>query len=277
MEEGWISSDKVKNKYREVRGTYMYDATKKTYNLMPHAEVNYYEILLTQERTTFISKKHFERLKQHRWNAVKDKNMFYACTNIDGNNVTMHRLLTNFEYEKVDHINHDGLFNIDENLRDGSHGINERNQKEPVSAYYVKGRDCYVGQFYAYNGLRKAKYFYLYNYDTEKDAKSAAREWARLNNQLVIEQIERDGPCCVEHCHIRVPLTSSTGHKNITYCKDRNGYMVRMYRDGKKTSKWFPYVSQNKESVLDEAITFRDDFIAANPLKKKELKKQKIE
>lgn len=275
MEEGWILSKDAKNKYRKVRGIYTYDATTKKYILTPNLEVNYYEILLTKGRFTTISAKQFERIKQYRWFTSNIGKFFYASTKIDYKHIRMHRLLTNFEYEIVDHINGDCLFNIDENLRDGSNSVNQRNRKDVVGARLNERNDSYRGRFVAYNGLHKSKLFFCRDYTTEEDAKRAAFEWSCLNNQMVIEQIERDGPCPVEQRHVVVPLTSNSGHKNITHREKTNAYEVIILQAGKNISKRFSYAGQPKERALEEAIAFRDELLAANPPKERIPKKQK--
>lgn len=97
------------------------------------------EISLTQGKIALIDDEDYELISSFKWHAFKDSNTFYAATKIkkpDGNYTTlrMHKLLTNFN--KTDHINHNGLDNRRSNLRDGS-VFNNRN-KLPQLGYSSK-------------------------------------------------------------------------------------------------------------------------------------------
>lgn len=220
----------------------------------------------------------FERIKRERWHAHKNRKTFYAVALINGKNVYMHRFLTNNQYDVVDHIDGNGLFNITANFRNGINGINQRNEKDAVGACYIEGKDCYMGKFYEYNGQQKAKLFYIRDYLSNEDAKSAASEWARSNNQRVLERIEQDGRCPEEQKHVCVKKSSNSGHKHILHRKDSNAYLVQICRNGTPTRRTFSYATRSQESALAAAIEFRDTFLAENPpMQLGRKKKQKTE
>lgn len=278
MVKGWHQNKYGNNRYRRIRGTYEYDATTKTFIFTPGDVVNYYEIELTQDKTTIISAKWFKRVKKERWCAWKSASTFYAIATIDGKSVKMHRLLTDFQYKIVDHINGNGLFNIDENLRSGEHGVNERNQKNATGVTYVEGRQSFKARYVEYNGKIEQLGFHVQNYDSKDEAFRAASDWYHSNNDRVKARILQEGPCPKNDKKKRESRSSNSGEKNICDYEDKNGYKVCIERNGKSTSRWFSYTTRSKESALQEAIVFRDAFIAANPPKKGiRPKKQKTE
>lgn len=278
MDEGWIQSDDAKNLYREVRGTYEYDATTKKFVFTDGIELNYYEILLTQEKIAIVMASDFDRIKRNRWHAYTHGYTYYARAVIDGTNVGMHRFLTNNQYDIVDHIDGNGLFNISANLRDGANSINQRNQINATGAYYDESRDCYVGKYYEYNGQQKNERFYVRDYLLESDAERAASEWARSNNERVLKQIQQNGRCPEEKKRTIVKQTSNSGYKHIVHDINNKRYRVQIDRSGKRYLEGFTYATISQESALEDAIKHRDEFLEANPPSKRGRKqKQKTE
>jgi len=94
----------------------------------------------------FIDAADWERVRGHRWYAVKDHHTFYAVTNIrkaDGRKtiVRMHRLLLpDANTEEIDHEDHDGLNNRRKNIRAATRSQNNANRKlvkqKPTSSKY---------------------------------------------------------------------------------------------------------------------------------------------
>ena len=98
------------------------------------------EIPLTQGKVALVDDEDYERLNQFKWYAKKDYrcNIWYAIRNtqyIDGKRkqIRMHREIMNIigDIKKVDHINGNGLHNLKENLRVGTHQQNMCNRKLP--------------------------------------------------------------------------------------------------------------------------------------------------
>jgi AP2 domain len=65
----------------------------------------------------------------------KTRNNVYVVTDYNRKKIYLHRLLTDFKWEKVDHKNGDPLNNRQENLRDGT----EHNQKNSNKATHASG------------------------------------------------------------------------------------------------------------------------------------------
>jgi len=65
--------------------------------------------------TAIVSMDKLELIKNHKWRVYKN----YVLTTINNKNIYLHRLLLNIvdPNVKVDHINHNGLDNLNENIR----------------------------------------------------------------------------------------------------------------------------------------------------------------
>lgn len=274
----WINSKYGKNRYRELRVTCEYDKATRTYVFTPSDMVNYYEIELTQEKTTIISAKDFKRVKRERWCATSreltEGELWYAVATIGGKKVLMHQFLTNQQYDEVDHINGDGLCNIEENLRDGGGGMNNRNRQNVIGAIYMEYAQCYLAQYYEYDGKQIPRRFYVRNHASKEDARIAAVEWYQTNAERVKQQLERDGSCPEKDRYKPTARSSNSGEDNITDRPYRNSFQVTIHRDGKPNSRVFSYKNRSKEEALQEAIVWRDAFLAANPPKPKGAKKK---
>jgi hypothetical protein len=282
LDEAWITHTKSKNEYCKIKGSYTYDAATRKYTLTPGTKKSYYKIRLTRGKVTIVSKRQFKRIRKHRWwtQQIKKKEgeLWYAVGYVKGRTVMMHQFLTDYRYEQVDHINGDGLMNIEENLRDGGGGINSRNRKDAKGVYYQEYFKCYHAHYYEWDGKQIVKRFYVRDYASKEDTRLEAELWYQTNAGRIRQQIIRDGECPEEDKHKPTPKSSNSGERNIVDHPDQNGFQVQVWRDGKKHTKWCSYSTRDKEEVLQEAIVWRDEFIAANPLKPRGgSKKQKTE
>jgi hypothetical protein len=274
MDDVWFESDDARNKYVFYGGEHNRVKDTKQFTFLDDGEEVYYDMLLTQGKVVTVNEEQFEIVKNHRWSAAyRGSGLWYATTTIGNDTVYMHQLLTDFQYEKVDHINGDGLFNIPENLRDGTH-LNNRNRKNAIGAYYVTGSNCYRAYYTAYNGKPEEQSFYVRNYASKKEARNAASDWYKSNNICVERQIEKDGPCSDKDRHKPTARTSNSGEQNIVDYTDKNTFRVMIKRDGKYETSNFSYASRPKEEALQDAIVWRDEFIAANPPKPRRVKKK---
>lgn len=98
--------------------------------------MNSFEIPLSRGLVARVSPDDYERLAQHRWHAVAARSTFYAARRTPARTVYMHRdvlgVVALGREVFVDHINHDGLDNTRENLRQCTHAENARNRRSRI-------------------------------------------------------------------------------------------------------------------------------------------------
>lgn len=88
---------------------------------------DYYEIHFNNtEEFALISKESFEKVKQYKWHIRPDG--YIEAKNSNKENILLHRLVTDFKYETVDHINRKKLDNRLENLREVTVSQNQINK-----------------------------------------------------------------------------------------------------------------------------------------------------
>lgn len=124
------------------------------------------QITLTRGYTTTVDDEDYERLSKFKWHVTKSTGgtKWYAQTRIyikvngraKGKNFKMHRMILGLEDSKikVDHINHDTLFNCKINLRvctDAENGRNLPTRKTNKSGY----RGVWLKKNYPGNTRRK--------------------------------------------------------------------------------------------------------------------------
>ena len=154
------------------------------------------KIKLTQNKIAIIDDSDYEKVKDHKWWAIKaNKGVFYAVGKKLGKRVWMHRILGNTPKGMfTDHINGDGLDNRKCNLRVATHSLNMRNKalsknndtgKTGVSFRKRKGH----GQFYTakifINGKSIEKQF---TFGKKKDKSHAFEEacaWRKYYENLL--------------------------------------------------------------------------------------------
>lgn len=107
------------------------------------------EIKLSRGKIAFVDDCDFDAVCKITWNAHKDKNTFYARTNISkklgkSSTVTMHNFLMGRSINGlvIDHINGNGLDNRRENLR---FVTNRHNSQNTVARRLGKTTSRYVG------------------------------------------------------------------------------------------------------------------------------------
>lgn len=104
-------------------------------------------IPLTQGQSVLVDDWNYDHLMQWKWFAQKMKNSYYAERHVYQNGkqkvVAMHREIMNTPPElEVDHIDHNGLNCLEENMRNCTHNDNNRN-KTPW------GKSKYLGVSYS--------------------------------------------------------------------------------------------------------------------------------
>lgn len=93
------------------------------------------KILLTRNKSTFVSQVDYHFLRQWKWSALKTRKRWYAVRMEDGIYVYMHRLIAERcgldMSRQIDHKDGDGLNNKRSNLRSASHAQNLQNRGKP--------------------------------------------------------------------------------------------------------------------------------------------------
>lgn len=131
------------------------------------------EIQLTQNKVTQVSDARYSELNKFKWHAVNYNGYWYAARYDEtGKRLLMHREITKAPSgSEVDHIDGNGLNNLDPNLRIGTKNTNQQNrrkQRTPSSSEF-KGVTQQGKRWKAQ--LRKdGKLYYLGYYSTEEDA-----------------------------------------------------------------------------------------------------------
>ncbi len=86
------------------------------------------KIPLTQGKYALVDNEDYEWLNQWKWLARKDKKIYYAQRSYKNTIILMHREIINVKFDNiVDHINHNGLDNRKENLRECNYQQNRHN------------------------------------------------------------------------------------------------------------------------------------------------------
>jgi hypothetical protein len=169
---------------------------------------NYLEILLYDKnnnytKSVFASKEHKDLISQYKWRLEKSYNTFYASSyiNIDGRESTikMHQVICNNLFGKipegytVDHIDRNGLNNLNENLRYATNSEQQHNKSMPKNntsgvkgVYYNKNKNLWVAKM-SFNKQKKSKSF--------KDFEKAVNKrmyWDSLIENNQIEEIIKE-------------------------------------------------------------------------------------
>lgn len=150
-------------------------------------KLSYSSILISSKKHGLVEVK-FDKINEpliysHRWSVTKISNNLYAVTTIRGRTEYMHRILTNFKYSLVDHINRDTLDNRISNLREATKSTNAFNQKPqrnnlPTGVHFRKESGRY---FCRYSHMGKV--ITVGTFDTIQQAVKAKME-AMKNAQI---------------------------------------------------------------------------------------------
>lgn len=138
---------------------------------------DYYEIhFCNTEEFALISKESFEKVKQYKWHIRPDG--YIEAKNSNKENILLHRLVTDFKYETVDHINRKKLDNRLENLREvtvSQNQINKSMQKNNTSGVVGVSWDKDRGMWHVMITVNK-KHINLGRYTDLEVAKSVRLE-----------------------------------------------------------------------------------------------------
>lgn len=117
-------------------------------------------IPLTQGKSAIIDDKNFDRFSKFKWHAMKSRNTFYAArTTNSGKKIYMHREVMEGKADGalIDHKDHNGLNNTEDNLRVSDHSTNaincspnrkRRTGKNGKSSRYLGVKRCQKKLFY---------------------------------------------------------------------------------------------------------------------------------
>jgi len=114
-------------------------------------------IPLTQGKFAIVDDEDYEELSKYKWFAHKEPSAWYAYRNVRLPNnkrtlISMHRQILNPpKGVGVDHINHNGLNNKKENIRECTNAQNQHNRRRVKD----KTTSKYKGVYYDERGKRK--------------------------------------------------------------------------------------------------------------------------
>jgi len=129
----------------------------------PGTEQRYIEIKLEQLCATIDFAK-FDLMQTRKWRVVLDRNIWYAEASVrvagkkTSSNVLLHRYLHPLIGKIIDHIDGDGLNNVEANLRNGTHGVNQSNLRNAPAGVARKGDSCVVA-YWRENGRTEFRHF----------------------------------------------------------------------------------------------------------------------
>ena len=87
-------------------------------------------IVLTCGSKALVDDEDYEKVNQLRWHIQKKGNNSYArAVDSDGRFIRMHQFITDGKYERIDHMDKNGLNNQKSNFRYCSHAENMRNSR----------------------------------------------------------------------------------------------------------------------------------------------------
>lgn len=141
------------------------------------------EELLIGGHTVLIDHEDFAFLSRFNWSIKRDKNTFYAITNVviggKQTSVSMHRLISGLVSSEIDHKDRNGLNNRKINLRFATKAENQRNRMRQNSTGYRGVYKTAEGSFSAQiqiDGVKIHKHGF-------KTAEEAAGEYDKLSVQ----------------------------------------------------------------------------------------------
>ena len=139
------------------------------------------EMLLPCGRVAKISAHRHDDVRHYPWHAKPEEHTIYVCAKIERKQYLMHAVL-NDQWLTRDHINHDGLDNRDENIRDGGNGINALNKHLKVDGVVrVHTGYCWRADWTGIDRKPARKNFYWTKGDADSEAsqRAAAAQYRR--------------------------------------------------------------------------------------------------
>lgn len=144
-------------------------------------------VLLSQNKYMLVDDEDYPLINRFKWYAIRRSHIFYAETSIQANKhkqkILAHRLLLGLrpgDRREVDHINHDGLDNRQQNLRIADRQKNCRNMrpyKNTTSKYKGVAWDKCRNKWRAYSKI-DGQQRHLGRFDREIDAAIAYNNFA---------------------------------------------------------------------------------------------------
>jgi hypothetical protein len=156
------------------------------------------EIELTQNKEATCCYAQFELVQRHKWHAHHTKQkrspdgLWYALTRVidaatgKQTSLSMHALLYPRIVHPLDHIDHNGLNNRPDNVRSGSHGVNERNRQSAIGVY--DEGPSYNAHWDEFDGKGILRRFYKSKYGSDEEAYAAALACRTENATRVINE-----------------------------------------------------------------------------------------
>lgn len=174
-------------------------------------EWNYIEVELTQGKYAVCDLSKFDRMQERKWSAhrkrQKNHDIWYAMTGVyhptTGKHTTvyMHNYLYPHIGVPIDHIDHNGLNNIEHNLRDGSIGINQRNPRNPSDGV-IRRMDSFRVRWTEANGRRESHTFIMPKNGSAEVTHALAKAFYDENSARVFAEklaMPKPAPVAIEY------------------------------------------------------------------------------
>jgi len=114
-----------------------------------------------EKKYTTIDAMQFDLMQTRKWRARFISNIWYAeaSVRVAGKNTTvqLHRYIHPLIGKIIDHIDGDGLNNVESNLRNGTHGVNQSNLRKAPAGVAEDGNN--VVSYWRENGKTVRRYF----------------------------------------------------------------------------------------------------------------------
>jgi len=241
------------------------------------------QMKISQEKTTFFPVEDLERVQNFTWCASRSKKRstggrtFYAKSSGAKRKTgrgKLHQLLHDHEYLKVDHIDRDGLNNRNQNAREGSFGVNERNKcaTSNTGILGVHRNDtgkCFQAKITLSTG-RVAARFYWKNYESKEHAKKASNEWVSLLREEDYQRTSKGGcsePIREEEGEEKEPKkrkrrkysNNTSGHTGVSrYAK---GWRAVWREEGRQLTKSFHSIKCGGDKIAKKlACAYREEM-----------------
>jgi len=203
----------------------------------------------------------------------------YAVTTNGETPTYMHVLLFPNMKSQIDHKDKNGLNNIEENLRSGADGINQRNRSgtregEIAGVINLEHRRQTIAYWTERDGKSVRKQFTWSQFNNDKKAAYEAAVKCRTeNNDRVMKELADNPRITPIQKKGKRPKVSNTGVKNVRFMPSQNLIRANITINNKSHQKNFHLSKYSKEDAIENARLWVAKIQEENPSQKK---KQKV-